>query len=571
MQTLTLSTISQMCAALEFGMEGMHYDKESIRRYALLTEEALLKWKEAFGEDSEVSMTTRNRRKATEFILCAPGDRVYPFETESETGDFLGHMHDRLLSGTGCEFKYSYKNGSNYVTLWLPKEDHEKAIFYRNVWALAIPVGIQYLLTTIITATDSILMGLLDQNSLSAISMTGAFINMYNILISSIVTGTTIFASQCWGRRDWKGINRVMTVSLRFSISLSALVFGITFFLPRQLMQLYTDIPELVDLGALYLRSVSPMFLFNAFYQVYYAIMKNSGSVVRCTVYMVSAAIVDAFLNVVFIFGLFGIPRMGIRGAALGTVMASGLQFLIAILDAVVTPNIHVSIFSKVTEMKDLMAQYVRKAMPIAIQNVTWTLANNIVTSLFGHMGSDIVAANGMINIISDIAFFFCTGLVETSGILVGSMLGNGKLETAKTYSQRYFKLSAYAGFGTMVAVLLLDTFVQKLPFQLSPSAFQSLRIMLLIVSVELMFKSFNCSMNFGGFFAGGDTAALTIIDTVNMWLIIVPIGALCLYVFKLPPIVVAILLHFDEITSFPFKFYRYTRYKWVRNLNIQV
>lgn len=567
MERFTLDRIRQICETIEEEMNNLGYEHESVARYSMLTEEVLLKWKEEFPGDTEVVFQRRHCGGHVEFVLSVPGKKVYPFDTEASGGGIIGLLHDRLLSGTGSEFRYSYLKGTNRVKLWLPCTDHEKRLFYRNLWSLAIPVAIQSLLTTTITATDSILMGFWDQDSLSAISITGSFMSIYNILITALVAGTTIFASQCWGKRDWKGINRVCAISMRFSLIISFLFFLVTFFIPDKVMSIYTNLPELIDKGSLYFRMISPLFLFSAFYQVYYAIMKNSGRVKLCTIIMVGAAILDSLLNVILIFGLFGFEKMGIRGAALGTVIASFVQFVVVLAEFIINPNMRFDLFRRFKDSSRLLLVYLKKSFPVALQMITWTIANNIVISLFGHMGSDMVAAHGVIGIISDLAIFACAGLYETCGILIGSKLGNGNLETAKTYSSRYLKLMMSIGAATCILTLILDLFIQNLPLSLSMEAFRYLRIMLIVVAFELWFKGLNCIMNYGGFYAGGDTAALMVIDTVNMWLIIVPIGLLCLYVFRLPPIIIAILLHADEFTSFPFKYRRYKTYKWLRNL----
>lgn len=567
MGKLTLGGIREICDSIENEMHKLEYEHESVIRYSMLMEEALLKWKEELSGEAEVEFQCRHSGRHVEFVLSVPGEKVYPFESEASTGGIVGLLHDRLLSGTGNEFRYVYRKGRNILKLWLPCSDHEKRLFYNNLLALAIPVAIQSLLTTTITATDSILMGFLEQDSLSAISITGSFISIYNILITSLVAGTTIFASQCWGKRDWRGINRVCAISMRFSIVISLIFFMATCFIPEQVMSIYTNIPELIEKGSLYFRMVSPLFLFSSFYQVHYAIMKNSGRVRQCTIYMVGAAILDCLLNVILIFGLLGFKRMGIRGAALGTMCASGVQFVVCVADFIINPNMHFELFQHLRDSRRMLIDYLKKSSPVALQMITWTIANNIVISLFGHMGSDIVAAHGIVGIISDMGIFACAGLYETCGILIGSKLGNGNLKMAKEYSSRYLRLMVFIGAATCIGILILDLFIQKLPFSLTPEAFRYLRIMLVVVAFELAFKGMNCVMNYGGFYAGGDTMALMIIDTINMWLIIVPVGLLCLYVFKLPPIVVAILLHADEFTSFPFKLCRYKSYKWLRTL----
>lgn len=568
MQKKTLSNfdISSCLNTIEENLIKYQYESVEVKRYTLLTEEVLLRWKEVLGEDAISEFNVQENRKDINFVFKVKGKRSYPFEHKDGNKEFLAHMHDRLLEGTGCEFKYYYFAGTNKLILSMPKNNHEENLFYKNMIALALPVAFQFLLTTIITATDSILMGLIDQASLSAISMTEALIDLFNILITALVTGTTIYASQCWGKRDHEGIGHIFKVSLMFSGLVSFLFFLPTFACPKLVMSLYTDIPELIEKGALYLRLVSPMFLCSGFFQIYYAIMKNTGKVTRFAIYMVIATIVDFGLNIILVFGYLGFPALGIKGAAIGTVVASFVQLLLCFIDSLSSNEVHLFRKNTTNGLKPL--EYLKKCGSVGAQMISWTLANNIVISIFGHMGSDVVAASGVVNIISEMGIFACAGIYNTCGILVGNKLGNDKLEEGKTYSLRYFKASNIVGIFTCAGILLLNCNIRILPFNISDKAFDFLHIMLYVVAFELWFKSMNCTMNNAGFYAGGDTVPLLIIDTVNMWLIMVPLGLLCLYVFKLPPIVVAVLLHFDEFTSFPFKYSRYMKFKWARNIN---
>lgn len=197
MQTISLKnkSISEDLTTIENTLKKYGYESIEIERYSLLTEEVLLKWKEALGEEAEAFFETKETRTAVKFVFTVKGKKVYPFEHKDDSVDFLSKMHDRLLEGTGCEFRYAHLGNKNRLSLTLPKKKHEEKLFYKNMVYLAVPVAMQWLLTTIITATDSILMGLVDQNSLSAISMTSALMDLFNILITALVTGTTIFAS----------------------------------------------------------------------------------------------------------------------------------------------------------------------------------------------------------------------------------------------------------------------------------------------------------------------------------------------------------------------------------------
>ena len=561
-----LSQVEEIKGLIRIKMTEMNYEEDYYLRYSLLIEEALIKWNKESEADAGLEIRINDKGNRTSISLSEKGQRIYPFETEKEPGDYIGRMHDRLLSGTGCEIYYRYRRHTNCLNLVLPKTDHEKKLFYGNAKALAVPIAVQFLLMNLLTTTDSILMGFVDQSSLSAISITGSFVNLYNIIITALVTGTTIFASQFWGKRDWRGLGRVLSVSLKISSVFSVLIFCITCFAPRWLMGIYTNIPKLIDLGSMYLKLLSPTFLFTGFYQIYYAIMKNSGKVVRCTVYMICAAIIDCFLNIIMVFGFLGIKPMGIKGAAIGTCIASAVQFAAALIDLILTRNLKISIKSDPLA-KEMIRNYVKKSWPVLLQLITWSIADNVITSLFGRMGSDIIAANGIILIIRRVLPFASSGVFETCGIMVGNKLGNGDLSMAKEYSHRYIKIAAWVAAATAALILILNPVIEFIPLSLSPEAFRILHILMIAVAFEVAFYGINCTMNYGAFYAGGDTLALMVIDTINMWVFMIPVGLLCMYVFRIPFIYIAVFFNVNELTSFPFKVKRYRKYKWLKKL----
>lgn len=564
----TFGQIDRVCAAVEDTLRVLRYDSESIRRYVILVEEALIKWRGTLGKDAELILDTNEKRKWVHFRISAPGERAYPFLKGIDDQDQIALMHDRLLSGTGSEVRFRYLRGENVLLLSFPKEDHEKALFYHNARALALPAAIQFLLTTLITVTDSLLLGFLDQDCLSAISLTAKFINLFNMIVTALVTGTTIFASQCWGKRDWKGLSRVFTVSVKASSVISLLFFCVSFFLPRQIMGLYTDVPVLIDKGSEYLRVVSYTFLLSGFFQVYYGLMRNTGRIVRCTIYQIGSALFNCLLDFVLIFGYLGFPAMHIKGAAIGSIAAAVLQFGLCLYDLRKSSSLRFLLKDDEPSAKKLMLGYFRQSLPLIAQMVLWTLGDNVVASIIGHMDADIIAAAGVANTVGEVAAFLCAGVYNTCGIMVGNKLGKGELDMAKTYSHRYLDMVLRRAAGIFLLTCLINVFIEALPLRLTPQAFRDLHIILIMSAFSLSFQALNRTLNFAGFFAGGDTLALMVIDLVNIWVIIVPLGLLGTYVLRLPAIVMVLFLRAHEITSFPFKLYRYRQYKWLRQLS---
>ena len=569
-ESYTFAQIDRVCARVEEKMRAAQYDSETIRRYGILVEEALIKWREALGEGTALAVAVTEKKGWMHFQLSAPGEKTYPFENGSEEKDYIGRMHDRLLSGTGSEVGYRYADGENRLSLALPVKDHERSLFYHNAVSLAVPAAIQALLTTLITMTDSLLLGFLNQNALSAISLAAKYIGLFNMAVSVLVTGTTIFASQCWGKRDWKGLSRVFSISVKISAVFSLVCFCGAFFAPRFVMGLYTNVPELIDMGEEYLRIVSVTFLFSAFFQIYYGIMRNTGRIVRCTVYQIGSAAFNCLLDFLLIFGLLGFPQIGIRGAAIGSVAAAVLQFALCMIDLKRSSSLSFLLREDDHAARQMIVTYFRQSLPLVLQIVSWNIADNIIASIIGHMDSNIIAAVGVANTAAELGFFICSGVFGTCGILIGNKLGKGELEMAKTYSHRYLGMIGKCAAITFVITFITNGVIGLLPLTLTAEAFRILHILLLFSAFTLVFRAFNNTFSYGGFYAGGDTVALAVIDIICMWGIMVPFGLLGTYVFHLPPMLMLLFLRANEIVSFPLKLYRYKQYRWLKQLPTQ-
>lgn len=347
----------------------------------------------------------------------------------------------------------------------------EKKEFYRKLFALVLPLALQNLMTALVSASDALMLGMLDQSSLSSVSLATQVQFVLNLFYAALTIGTTVLAAQYWGKGDREAVERVLAIALKGSMVISLVFFLAAFFCPHLLMRIFTNDPELIQLGIPYLRIVSWSYLFMGISQIYLCIMKNSGRTMRSTVYDSSAVVLNLLLNTLLIFGFLGFPRMEIAGAALATTIARAVE------------------------------------------------------------------------------------------------LGRGALERAREYGGRLCRISVAAGAVSGVILLACSPLVQLLAASLSEQAHEYLRVMLLICAYYLIGKAVNSTVVAGIFCAGGDTKFGLLCDAVTMWVIVVPIGMLAAFVWKLPVLAVYFLLNLDEFVKLPAVYRHYKKYRWVRNL----
>ena len=329
-------------------------------------------------------------------------------------------------------------------------------------------------------------------------------------------------------------------------------------------MRILTNEETLIVLGSEYLRVIGISYVFSGIAQTVLAIMKNCGAVNMSTLINGVMVILNIALNAVFIFGLSGFPKMGIKGAALATVLATVLQFLWSV--GYVLCRIRAVKFSLRSCEKKLFGRFWQKAVPLLINNLAWGIGFSMYSVIMGHLGTDAVAANGIANISKNLVVCFCLGLGNAGSIIVGNRLGADRLQEAKEIGETLTKTAIIAGIVSGLVLIALSPFITKM-VDLTPTARGYLQKMLLISSYYIAGKSVNC-MTIGGIFAaGGDSKFGMLCDSVTLWCIIVPLGCICAFILKLPVMVVYFVLNLDEIIKLPVVYKHYTKYKWIKNL----
>ena len=380
----------------------------------------------------------------------------------------------------------------------------------------------------------------------------------------AFMAGENMFVAQYYGKGDYTGISQVFSLVTKICGCIAVVFLAGTLFFPEQLMRILTNEETLIVLGSEYLRVIGISYVFSGIAQIFLAIMKNCGAVNMSTLINGVMVILNIALNAVFIFGLSGFPKMGIKGAALATVLATVVQFLWSV--GYVLCRIRAVKFSLRSCEKKLFGRFWQKTVPLLINNLAWGIGFSMYSVIMGHLGTDAVAANGIANISKNLVVCFCLGLGNAGSIIVGNRLGADRLQEAKEVGETLTKTAIIAGIVSGIVLIALSPFITKM-VDLTPTARGYLQKMLLISSYYIAGKSVNC-MTIGGIFAaGGDSKFGMLCDSVTLWCIIVPLGCICAFILKLPVMVVYFVLNLDEIIKLPVVYKHYKKYKWIKNL----
>ena len=442
--------------------------------------------------------------------------------------------------------------------------DERKRSLRKEIVRLALPIALQQFMTALVGACDAIMLGKLSQDAMSAVSLATQVTFVFNLFMFAFMAGENMFVAQYYGKGDYTGISQVFSLVTKICGCIAVIFLAGTLFFPEQLMRILTNEETLIVLGSEYLRVIGISYVFSGIAQTFLAIMKNCGAVNMSTLINGVMVILNIALNAVFIFGLSGFPKMGIKGAALATVLATVVQFLWSV--GYVLCRIRAVKFSLKSCEKKLFGRFWQKAVPLLINNLAWGIGFSMYSVIMGHLGTDAVAANGIANISKNLVVCFCLGLGNAGSIIVGNRLGADRLQEAKEVGETLTKTAIIAGIVSGLVLIALSPFITKM-VDLTPTARGYLQKMLLISSYYIAGKSVNC-MTIGGIFAaGGDSKFGMLCDSVTLWCIIVPLGCICAFILKLPVMVVYFVLNLDEIIKLPVVYKHYKKYKWIKNL----
>ena len=442
--------------------------------------------------------------------------------------------------------------------------DERKRSLRKEIVRLALPIALQQFMTALVGACDAIMLGKLSQDAMSAVSLATQVTFVFNLFMFAFMAGENMFVAQYYGKGDYTGISQVFSLVTKICGCIAVVFLAGTLFFPEQLMRILTNEETLIVLGSEYLRVIGISYVFSGIAQIFLAIMKNCGAVNMSTLINGVMVILNIALNAVFIFGLSGFPKMGIKGAALATVLATVVQFLWSV--GYVLCRIRAVKFSLRSCEKKLFGRFWQKAVPLLINNLAWGIGFSMYSVIMGHLGTDAVAANGIANISKNLVVCFCLGLGNAGSIIVGNRLGADRLQEAKEVSETLTKTAIIAGIVSGLVLIALSPFITKM-VDLTPTARGYLQKMLLISSYYIAGKSVNC-MTIGGIFAaGGDSKFGMLCDSVTLWCITVPLGCICAFILKLPVMVVYFVLNLDEIIKLPVVYKHYKKYKWIKNL----
>lgn len=439
--------------------------------------------------------------------------------------------------------------------------------FYRTFKNIAIPVMIQYFITSSINLMDNFMVGKLGEESIAAMGVANQYFFLFNILLMGIYSGCNVIIAQLWGNKDLKSIKKTLGISLVLGMGTSLVFFLGARLFTSEIMMMFNKNAQVVSLGSDYLKIVSFSYIIMAISYAYGIGSRSVGSPklpVFCSGIALAANII---LNYVFIFGKLGFPAMGVSGAALATLLARILEMSLILI--LVYQKEHV-LSSNIKELANFDEKFFKKVsiatIPVVVNELCWGLGAVVYTMIYGNMGVGAFAAVQISFAINGMFFIVLFAVASAACVMVGNQIGKGDIELAKYYGEKLLKMGLK--ISVVIGILLaLSAKLVLMIYNITPEVYTSAYYILIITAVMLPIKYLNIIFIVGILRGGGDASYVLKIELATMWLIGVPICYIGAKYLGVPVYVVVLLVNVEDIIKVVFCYRRYKSGKWIRNL----
>lgn len=447
--------------------------------------------------------------------------------------------------------------------------------FYKNLVGLAIPIILQNLITNSLALVDTFMIGMLGETPLAGVTLANIPIFVVLLVVFGIQSGSSVLISQHWGKGDTDTINRCMGIGFYISGAISVTFALIMFFFAQPFMTLFGNDAAVIEVAARYARIVGFSYIFEGISQVYVAAHRSMENP-RLGLYLLGVSmVVNTFLNWVLIFGNLGAPALGVEGGAIATLSARGVGFLVMVLHALFSRHFRLRPALCLRPGRTLLRRFLRYSGPVVLNETLWGLGASLYPTIMGHMdGSrEILAAfaiSGNIEKVCTVAVF---AVANTAAIIVGREIGAGRRDTVYDVGAALNMVALLGGVvvgGIMLLLVptVLAPYFYPL-FHLSPRAAEISTTMLAMTSAFLAVRSFNVTNIVGVLRGGGDVRAAAFLDAGPLWVVSIPLTALCGLVLRLDIFWVYLATFSENAVKSIFGLIRFRSAQWIHDVTL--
>ncbi|MBK9207935.1 MAG: MATE family efflux transporter [Anaerolineales bacterium] len=439
--------------------------------------------------------------------------------------------------------------------------------FIRELLVIAIPISFQQLINASLNMIDVIMVGQLGETSIAAMGLSNQVFFVLILILFGATSGMAIFTAQFWGKHEIEPIRKVLGMSLLLSTAVAFIFTLAATLMPERVLGFYTKDAEVISLGSSYLRIVGFSYIPVAIATSYIAVLRSIQLIRLTVVATITALIFKTILGYGLIFGIAGLPALGVRGAAIGTASGWTLE-LVLLLILIYTQKTPLAA-NPLTFFSFDMPFFLRvftTAMPAVANELFWSLGITTYNAIYAHLGTDSIAAINVNATIEELGFVVFIGLGNACAVMVGNRIGAGRKDEAYEIVRRVIILGVAFALAVGLIIILLREVVVGL-YDLSPSGENNVRWLLLVMASTLWIRMFNFSTFIGALRAGGDTRFALLMEICSIWLIGVPAAYIGAFVLHLPVYLVYLMVMLEELAKAFVSSWRFRSRKWIHDL----
>lgn len=442
--------------------------------------------------------------------------------------------------------------------------------FLRMLVTITLPIVAQNLISLGTQMMDTIMLGAVGQTQLSASSLANQPFFIFNLLIFGLSSGACILNAQYWGKGEVEPIKIIISMVLKVAMAVALVLTVAVLCFPGAVMRIYTTDPEVIQSGISYLRFVGWSYLMFGISSTLLCTLRSVAIVRIAVVNSLTGLLTNTFLNWVLIFGKLGAPAMGIRGAALATLIARTVELTLVLVYVLLIDKklcLRLGDFFKFDF--GLFKDYLKHGLPVACNEVLWSVGVSVQTMVLGRLGSSAVSASQIASVVNQFSTVFIFGVANASAVIIGNAVGEGNRAKAVERIRWFRWLSLAMGFIASAVILLISGPVvgfYNVPEETKQLALEMLRVLAVIV----LFVSVTGVGIVGLLRGGGDPRFALFCDLAALWLVAVPAGLLSAFVFHAPVLVVYALTKLDEPVKVLLVCWRMRNSDWIKDVTRQ-
>lgn len=439
--------------------------------------------------------------------------------------------------------------------------------FLKMLVTLMLPMVAQNLITLAAQMMDSLMLGRLGQIELSASSLANQPFFIFNLLIFGMASGSSVLNAQFWGKGDVRSIKIVISICLKVALTVSILLGAAVIIFPETVMRIYTDDPEIIAAGAEYLKIVGFCYFFFGLSNTLLTTIRSVGIVRIAVIDSIFSLVCNSGLNYLLIFGSFGFPKLGIRGAAIATVIARmGEAVIVLVYILVIDRKLRFKIRDFWEFDVGLLKNYLKNGLPVAFNEVLWSVGISIQSMVMGRLGASVVSASQIASIVQQFSSVLIFGVANAAAIIIGNDIGAGKMERARE-RVTWFRIIGVI-LGIFASCLILGLSGPVVSFYNVPEETKQLATeMLRVLAVIVLFVAQTGIGVVGLLRGGGDPRFALFVDLAGLWLVATPAALLSAFVFGTPVLVVYACTKLDEPVKLLMLAWRMRNHRWMRDV----